>query len=266
MDNGESVPPSSPSERGEPRLLPIIDADGPHNMAIDETLLEAALSGTPSLRFYTWSSPTVSLGYFQSHNARTFDPAVAALPFVRRPSGGLMLVHDRELTYALALPPGPPWQRDEPWLRRMHRVIASALREFGIFPKLHTPCPQDRSESPLCFHHPTEGDLLLEASESSQLPRSAKIVGSAQRKIRGALLQHGSILLAGSRWTPSLPGVLELTNRIVDGDELAEVTVQYLQRETGWSWLEEGWEGKEQERTESLVREKFSRTSWNERR
>jgi len=66
------------------RLLPHVAADGPHNMAADEVLLESAAAGVASLRFYDWSEPTVSLGYFQPRGAR-----LAGLPYVRRPSGGM---------------------------------------------------------------------------------------------------------------------------------------------------------------------------------
>ena len=68
------------------RLFPYQVADGPHNMAADEVLLEAAVAGVASLRFYGWSEPTVSLGYFQPRTASA-APCLAGLPWVRRPSG-----------------------------------------------------------------------------------------------------------------------------------------------------------------------------------
>ena len=68
------------------RLLPYRVADGPTNMATDEALLEAALAGVATLRFYGWSPPTLSLGYFQSERLRLADPLLAALPFVPRKS------------------------------------------------------------------------------------------------------------------------------------------------------------------------------------
>src|SRR5262249_13270053 len=86
------------------RLLPYTVADGQTNVATDEALLESALAGVATLRFYGWSEPTLSLGYFQSHTIRLADPLLAELPFVRRPSGGDTLVQHHELTYALALP------------------------------------------------------------------------------------------------------------------------------------------------------------------
>jgi len=106
------------------RVLPLTAWDGVHNMAADETLLESARrQGVASLRFYTWSEPTVSLGYFQAERLRLIDPLLGKLPWVRRPSGGAALIHDREVTYALTLPAGRPWQTAASWLERMHAFI-----------------------------------------------------------------------------------------------------------------------------------------------
>ena len=69
-------------------------------MALDEVLLEGAILGEASLRFYQWREPTVSLGYFQPYAAAA---GLAGLPLVRRPTGGDLLVHHHELTYTLAL-------------------------------------------------------------------------------------------------------------------------------------------------------------------
>src|SRR5437016_3691861 len=100
-------------------------------MATDEELLHAAAAGVASLRFYGSSLPTLSLGYFQREKLRSTDPLLAALPFVRRPSGGQTLVHHHEVTYALAIPAGT-WQRGKPWLMHMHEIIAAALASLGI--------------------------------------------------------------------------------------------------------------------------------------
>ncbi len=139
------------------RLLPHMIADGPRNMAADETLLESAVKGTASLRFYGWSEPALSLGYFQPDQARRQDSILAQLPFVRRPSGGKALVHHHELTYALALPAGSPWQTGETrgvkWIRRMHTILAAALDTLGVAacfppPQSNRPVPSLQPLSP----------------------------------------------------------------------------------------------------------------------
>src|SRR5262245_25028554 len=155
-------------------------------MAADEVLLESAAQGMASLRLYEWSEPTLSLGYFQPERRRLDDERLAGLPFVRRMTGGDALVHHYEVTYALALPAGRPWQTVGPCGLCMHRIIAAALRRFRISPHLYA---SDRSApfaGLLCFQHVTPGDLVL---------GDHKVVGSAQRKQRGSLLQHGGILL-----------------------------------------------------------------------
>src|SRR6185437_15996512 len=115
------------------RLFPFHVAEGAWNMAADEALLEAAGTGIASLRLYGWSQPTLSLGYFQASAASRAYPRLGELAWVRRPSGGAALVHHLEVTYALALPSGQPWQkRGESWLKTMHGIVRDALASFGV--------------------------------------------------------------------------------------------------------------------------------------
>jgi lipoyl(octanoyl) transferase len=240
------------------RLLPYTIGDGPHNMAVDETLLHSAVEGVASLRFYGWSPATLSLGYFQPEQVRFTDPALAALPFVRRPSGGDTLAHHHELTYALTLPAGAPWQpRSVSWLRRMHGVIAAALEQFGIASYLHESRSKQQFQGPLCFHHFTPGDLLI---------AGAKIAGSAQRKHRGALLQHGAILRARSAYTPSLPGIHELTGRGFETDTLVKAICQEFMQQTGWRLRPCDRTEHERELCIELVARKYSQETWNRKR
>src|SRR5262245_57717493 len=89
----------------EIRLLSDPPAPGAWNMAVDEVLLTAAAaSGQATLRFYTWNEPTLSLGYFQAAADRQQHAASLACTLVRRASGGGAILHDRELTYSVALP------------------------------------------------------------------------------------------------------------------------------------------------------------------
>src|SRR4029453_12753533 len=191
------------------RLIHDPPAAGAWNMAVDEALLEsAAATGVATLRFYEWSEPTLSLGYFQLADDRTAHFASRECPLVRRSSGGGAIVHDRELTYSFALP-----QRDtraaaaSELVYLFHETLAEALAQFGIATALYKPptgaCNSRSayvvgSEPFLCFERRACGDLLC---------GHAKIAGSAQRRRRGAVLQHGSVLLAASRCAPELPGI-----------------------------------------------------------
>jgi lipoate-protein ligase A len=242
------------------RLLPYAEADGPANMAADEAMLESAAGGVASIRFYGWSEPTLSLGYFQPEQLRRRDDALARLPYVRRPTGGATLVHHRELTYALALPAGPPWQAARApassWLLRMHAVIATALRAFGVEAATASG-QQPAAADVLCFQQHTAGDLLV---------GTAKVVGSAQRRHRGALLQHGAILLAGSPHTPCLPGIGDLTGRRPAKPELAAVVAEAFTRRTGWALARGDWTPAEIRRRAVLAGAKYSQWSWNGKR
>jgi lipoyl(octanoyl) transferase len=198
-------------------LWPFTVADGPTNMATDEFLLLAAERGSPTLRFYGWSEPTLSLGYFQSEKIRHADPLLAGLPCVRRPSGGSALVHHHEVTYALGLPAS--WLTGPSWACQMHLIIRAALLTLGVDARLSGCNGPGGFEGSLCFHHFTAGDVLV---------GSAKVAGSSQRKRRGAMVQHGGILLAQSPHTPSLPGIKELTGRqLTPAQVCAEVTTQF---------------------------------------
>ena len=241
------------------RLLPCAVADGPHNMAADEVLLESALAGLPSLRFYGWTEATVSLGYFQPEQARRTDPSLAGLPFVRRPTGGAALVHHHELTYALALPPGPPWQmgKAQPWLCRMHEIIAQALANLGVSCSTVSCSEGQPFEGLLCFHHQTPGDLRI---------GSAKVAGSAQRRQRGALLQHGSLLLAASPHAPVLLGVKELSGHSFSIPQICSAIQSQFARQTDWMLLPGEWTAVERQRIEKLVADKYSQATWNQKR
>ncbi|HVS40214.1 MAG TPA: lipoate--protein ligase family protein [Gemmataceae bacterium] len=238
------------------RLLPFATADGPHNMAADEALLESAIAGRASLRFYGWAEPTLSLGYFQPQSVRSSDPQLSALAWMRRPTGGAALVHHHELTYAVALPSGLPWQTPgESWLARMHAIIAEALSASAALPE--SVLEESKFGEILCFLHHTPGDLRIGRT---------KVVGSAQRRQRGALLQHGAILLAGSPLTPALPGIAELCGRRQAAEEVAAAVRSAFARRTGWPLEQSDWTPEERRRIDLLATEKYGSASWNAKR
>jgi len=234
------------------RLLPYASADGPHNMAADETLLESAGAGVASLRFYGWLEATLSLGYFQPEQLRRSNPLTADLPFVRRPSGGAALVHHHELTYALALPDGTSC-----WLCRMHHLIADALGRLGV--RVESCSIETKPPAPglLCFQHHTPGDLLL---------GPVKVVGSAQRRHRRALLQHGGILLAASPFTPELPGIRELSGRPLSAETVQATIQAEFAHQTDFDLAASAWTEAERRRTEELVRTRYGQDAWNRKR
>ncbi len=191
------------------RVLPHEAADGPANMALDEALLDAVADNreTAYLRTYSWTIPTLTLGYFQRVAEVQRDPRWRSVPVVRRLTGGGAIWHHHELTYALILPAGYPRSRPNTALyRAVHGAIAETLAEVGVpvDRRTHT-APREtanRMRPFLCFSDRDPEDLVCQGF---------KLVGSAQRRRSGAILQQGSILLAGSPHVPELPGCRDLT-------------------------------------------------------
>lgn len=240
------------------RLLPFAGADGPTNMSADEALLESAVKGVASLRFYTWSEPTLSLGYFQRAEERTESASLSRLAWVRRSTGGAAIVHHHELTYALALPPGKEWASPEHWICRAHHIVQRVLAGHGV--RTHAVvCGEEQKLGPVvCFLHQTPGDLLLNGS---------KVAGSAQRKMRGALLQHGSVLLRRSEFAPALAGVCDAPGApALEPEPLAELLTKAFATDTGWAVVPDAWTAEERARTAAIRAEKYGHRDWNEKR
>jgi lipoate-protein ligase A len=238
------------------RLLPSQIASGPWNMAADEALLGSAMAGIASLRFYQWTAPTLSLGYFQPSDPTRSYPGVANLDWLRRPTGGAALVHHHELTYALALPVGNEWQpKGGVWLHEMHAILQDALQTLGVITRLCT--EEQKLGEVLCFLHHTPADVLIEGH---------KIAGSAQRKRHGALLQHGSVLLRQSEHTPELPGVHELTDSSLSFPTMQDAIIEALQTKVAWHMEPTDWTNAEREAITGLIASRYENAAWNSKR
>ena len=164
--------------------------DGARNMAWDQALMaRARRTGEAVLRVYAWTRPTLSLGRNQSaRGAYDLDRAGhLGVDFVRRPTGGRALLHHREVTYSVTAP-----DRFDATLSgayaRINRLLLAALHALDVPAELARPVRRTPSPglSP-CFDEPAAGEIVV---------AGRKLVGSAQWRHNGALLQHGSILLA----------------------------------------------------------------------
>ena len=180
---------------------------GSWNMAVDDALLDSALpEDTAVLRLYRWSPACLSLGYFQSSQDRATHQDSIAADCVRRASGGGAILHDQELTYSFIFPAGNLSSTQISGIYDLfHDSLISILQKLGIpAVKCMDPRTVDRNNQPfLCFLRRSSGDVLL---------HEAKIIGSAQRRNKTHVLQHGSILLKRSPFSPELPGILELVD------------------------------------------------------
>src|SRR3712207_5102130 len=118
----------------ELRVIADSPADGAWNMAVEEgRLASAPENGPANLRFYAWSEPTLSLGYFQAACDRNKHGASLDCTLVRRASGGGAIVHDRELAYSLALPGAPAAAR---LYEIVHSTLIMVLAELGVEARL----------------------------------------------------------------------------------------------------------------------------------
>lgn len=175
-------------------------------MAIDETLLESAANQQRcTLRWYQWNQPTISLGYFQKNEAEDSAEIWKDLPRVRRLSGGGAILHHHELTYSFALPGSHPLAKTPPELYvAIHQPIIDVLAAHGLQVQFRGVSFRSKSEPFLCFGRGDERDLVYQGQ---------KILGSAQRRRRGAIVQHGSLLLLTSEHASEFPGLLNLTDQ-----------------------------------------------------
>lgn len=200
----------TPASGGDVRLIvEPLPLSGPRNMAIDEVLLEAVAAGAAAtFRVYRWSEATISLGYFQRETPE-IDPGgrFYGLPAVRRLSGGGAILHHREVTYSCCIPATHPLAAEPTVLyEEIHRRVQETLTGFGA--AVQPRGEHEGSDKPfLCFARGDRRDLVRDGF---------KVVGSAQRRRRGAILQHGSILLRRSPLLPEFPGLFDLARTQVD--------------------------------------------------
>jgi len=156
---------------------------------VDHALAGCARPGEAVFRIYRWSCPTVSFGRNEPARDR-YDPAAgrdAGIEFVRRPTGGRAVLHDRELTYAAVLPLTARRRGLRATYALINEGLVEALRSLGI--------PAEMAEGRVraagldagpCFDEPAAGEVTV---------AGRKLVGSAQARLEGAILQHGSLLI-----------------------------------------------------------------------
>lgn len=244
---------------------------GSWNMAMDQAMLEyAAATQQVVLRIYQWSKPTISLGYFQDFDGLAEFPELKSLDCVRRVTGGGAILHDRELTYSIAIPADIHRKgHSEELYQAVHQAIIEWLRGLGLAANLWREVNQTRDGSYsneasfLCFERRSEVDIVVD---------SRKIVGSAQRRTSAGLLQHGSLLVESSPWLPQLAGLYPETcglphvfpEMAVTAIELGGILKDALGVALGLEWLS-GVAGEAvSERVRTMAKERFSSVGWTQ--
>ena len=172
------------------RVLVDGELPGRTNMACDHALAALARPGEGTVRFYRWATATLSFGRNEPVTVgyRELLRQSPGMEAVRRPTGGRAVIHDRELTYCVVLP-----VRAFGGLRAAYRKINGGLlrglRRLGV----------DAGGAPGRAAAPDSGPCFFEAAEGEVVVRGRKLVGSAQARIGGAILQHGSMLLVADQ-------------------------------------------------------------------
>ena len=186
--------PSSAYPHSIWRLIVQPEADGATNMAIDAALLESVIAGDslPTLRLYAWAPPCLSLGRGQKLAEVDLGACHAAgVDVVRRATGGRSILHTDELTYSVCLPQADPRAQGGvvEGYRRLSEGLLAGLHLLGVeaIQARARQAPGDE-QTAVCFEAPSDYEITV---------GGRKLVGSAQRRAQGGVLQHGTLPLCG---------------------------------------------------------------------
>lgn len=171
------------------RLVPPIATTGKIQMAIDSWLLDQHILNqiSPTLRFYTWSNPTISLGYHQRTYPTHWDSLTyqnSPVDLIKRPTGGRGVLHQGDLTYSL-IGSGFEGKRVDVY-QQICQFLIDGWRMLGV-DLVYGTAGRGYIHNPNCFGTATSADLVC--------ADGYKLIGSAQLIKSGAILQHGSMRL-----------------------------------------------------------------------
>lgn len=264
------------------RLISHSSKDGAWNMAVDEAILEstAQKKAPPTLRVYAWTPPCLSIGYTQNNK----DVDLSALHsfgwhLVRRPTGGRAILHADELTYAVIT------SQDDPLVaggvlesyRRLSAALLRTLVLLGLNARADQTYPDAPGVSAVCFETPSNYEITAGGK---------KLIGSAQARRLGGMLQHGSLPLFGdlSRITQVLAFSdesqrLDATRRLLQHATTLEATLgKTIDWKTAAHTLEQAFAetfsilfepgdltNEEIQRANELVAQKYSNPNWTDR-
>lgn len=259
--------------------------DGASNMAVDSAILAAVAGGDqpPTLRLYGWDPFSLSLGYGQRSRDVDFDAlASRAWDLVRRPTGGKAILHGDELTYSLSLPLDHPLAGGD-IVESYRRISAGFLRALEILGlAADAPHQGERARGadlgPVCFEMPSHYEISV---------GGRKLIGSAQLRRRGALLQHGALPLVGDlaricdvlHFASEASRALRKQNLRDRALTLAEAAGKPLTWSAAASAIEQGFAGAfdleimpdqlspaESNQVEQLLAERFRNPAWTHKR
>ena len=242
----------------EGQSTPTFEYSGAQNMAIDESLLHSAHEDqVTTLRFYGWKPATLSLGYFQKYADRATHSSSQSCDVVRRSSGGGAILHDKELTYCFATPAKSRFGDAEEFYLALHETLVELLAEQNITAELHNAELGLTDDGFLCFQRRASKDVTCSGY---------KICGSAQRRWKRGLVQHGSLLLEQSRYAPELPGLRDLSSFTMSTSLLIRTWLEKLGSRLNLEFTPAPMTDNETVRSGRLTKEKFLSREWIEKR
>ncbi len=190
-------------------------------MAVDDALVRSS-PATAVLRVYGWRRPTISLGFHQKLAELDLDKCRrAGVDVVRRPTGGRAIFHSDEVTYSVAIPRHHELH-ELPALEIYNRIssaLVAGLRLLNIEPNLHRTASVGDSAN-----YTSEFACFARSAEFEVQVDCRKLVGSAQRRFKAGLLQHGSIMLSDDH--------LRLMDFISAGSACMTRSSEFLQEST----------------------------------
>lgn len=238
------------------------------NMAIDEALLNSDL---PVLRLYQWKPAGLSLGYFQHiQQINTGYCKRNNMDIVRRPTGGNAVLHDKELTYSFIIDEKLMPKSVTESYKKISTGILKALRLIGVDAAMNEEVEKGE-KSPVCFNDPSWYEIVVDKK---------KIVGSAQKRVNGKLLQHGAVLIdvdvekycrCFNSFTPELfekvkqriTSINNEVNKKVSYEKVAEAMRKGFEDELGIEFVEDELSKHEKELALKLNEKKYSTREWN---
>lgn len=243
-------------------LLPTRTAGAAENMAVDFLLLQrypAERAGMPRFRHYGWRMPAFTFGYSQKiAQVRRELPAGESFDLCRRPTGGGIVDHRDDWTYALVIPRGHPLEelRAAQSYRAVHEALAAALCAQGVPAKVK-PCETSPEEceagaTGVCFERAEAFDVVQSVS-------GAKIAGAAQKRNKHGLLFQGSI------WRPVVTGVSGTESTAFDWDRFEEDFASQLGAALGVNAEPRPWPEIDDEEVSALT-EQYAAPEWIEHR
>ncbi|MBN2516648.1 MAG: lipoate--protein ligase family protein [Deltaproteobacteria bacterium] len=256
--------------------------DAFENMAIDEAIVRESqrTNFSPTLRFYSWEKPAVSLGYFQNVEDEVNIKFCQdmGIPIVRRPTGGKAVLHEGDLTYSVVA------REDNPLFpagllgtyQIISRCIATGLAKLGIRADMLKEGRQAGAPEldALCFSIPSQYELLV---------KGKKICGSAQMRTKGVFLQHGSLLMdfdphssclaisknngptsrEEEKLKQHVTSIHENMSRKTDHIEVCRALASGFEESLGIRLIEGSLTPGEEKTTELLLQHKYSKGKWN---